>query len=509
MEISPIKILENINYKIRNRNIFKLNREFLVKSLIIASTQVQLLSLKNLANIDLVNQIIEQFKFILNFIFSANNENGEIPSNPENTILNFSEMILEFVYMYTPVRNYLDQCIIGTRNIKFNDVTEVFFEENYDPYSNYSRILDRIKEYPNEKIKLDVYNRLKKYLSDNKFKPKLFKDMYFNSLIDDYRQICWLDSEIKFNHDFKEFTYDDLISFCAALKLIGDYYSFFVIKQPCIVIDYETLVRGIIKLSKLSEDKVKLFIDYQTYDYKYQKSKLTLFQSLIRFENKFYFYPVILSIGLLPIKMYKIIIEQNKEKYNKDVSSIAKKKEKQMTKEIFEQFAKYNLNIILNRKFKRDNLDLAEYDMLAFDNKTSNLYIFEFKWYFIGDGESEHKKLDCKIKEDIKHRKEKNTFIYDNQKFVSDELFNGKKFNKIYEILISQNFSGISKHEMTVIDFESLQRGIKCYNNFEKLMNYFLLDEFRKSIKIDIKAKDFEIEGYKFNFYMMVKKNSM
>lgn len=167
------------------------------------------------------------------------------------------------------------------------------------------------------------------------------------------------------------------------------------------------------------------------------------------------------------------------------------------------------MNIELNHRIKNETKDLAEYDMLAFDNKTNILYICEFKWYFIGDGEKEHKRLDEKIEEAIEHRKEKDRYILDNPQSISDGLFGGKKINKIYEILISQNFSGNTKHSMSVIDFETLQWSVERHETFEELMNYFLTDEFRESIQVDTETRDYEIEGYKFKFYCMVMKRDL
>lgn len=508
MEINAKKILEDINNKIRNRAIFKFNREFLVQSLIIASTNVQFIVFDTLNDLNLVDQVVSQFRTILKFIFSIDNINGTIPNNPNKTVDEFSKMIFEFANNYNPIRNYLDQCIIKTRNIKFDDKNKLYFEECYDDYSNYARTIDKVKEDPNEKLKQMTLDRIGKYLLTKNYKTNLFKDRYFYSLIDDYKKICRLDSEIKFEHDFGDFTYEEIISFCAALKIIADYYSLLIAKQPYPVIDYKTLIYGISKLASLSEEKVKLFIEYQTYDYEYQKDKLTLFQTLIRFGDNYYFYPMTLSIGLLPTKMYRLIFDHNKKRYEKDISLIAKKKEKQMTNEILQKFSKYDLTIKLNHEIKNGNINLAEYDMLAFDNKNNNLYIFEFKWYLIGDGEKEHNKIDYKMENDIKHRKEKNKYIFDDPEQISNQLFNGREINNIYEILISQNFCGNTRHGMCVIDFETLQWSIDRYDTFKDLMNYFLTGEFRNSIQVDTRVKDYEIEGYKFKIYCLVMKSS-
>lgn len=506
MSVNSKQILEDINNNIRNREIFKLNRAFLVKSLVIASTKVQYMSFIYSKNMNMVDQVIEQFRAILKFIFSVDNENGIVPTNDEPTITEFSKMILEFVDNYTPIRNYLDQCIIGTRKIQFDEDNKTYFEEKYDAYSNYARMLDKVKEYPNEELKQKTLNNVGSYLSSNRFKPNLFKDRYFYALMNDYREICRLDSEIKFDYDFGDFTYEELISFCAALKIMADYYSFMMMKEPCPVIPYESLVYGIARLSDLSKDKVKFFLKYQTYDYEYQKDKLTLIQGLIRCGDNYYFYPTTLNIGMLPVKMYRLIHDYDKAKYKKEMSKIAKEKELQMTSEIVDKLKKYDVKINTNYKLLNGKQTLAEYDMLVLDNITKNLYVCEFKWHFIGDGESEHKFIDDLLEEEINHRKEKDKYLIDNPNKICKEVFDCDSVKEVKEILISQNFSGNTKHSMPVIDFETLQWNVERHETFEELMNYFLTDEFRESIQVDTETRDYEIEGYKFKFYCMVMK---
>ena len=258
----------------------------------------------------------------------------------------------------------------------------------------------------------------------------------------------------------------------------------------------------------MEKEKVLFFLKYQTYDYEYQNDKLTLIQGLIKCNGKYYFSPVTMNIGLLPIKMYRAITDYGKGKYEKDVSAIAHQKEAQMTNEIVEKLKKYDLDIKLNYKIKKDNVPVAEYDMLVFDNNTNNLYICEFKWYFVGDGEKEHKKLDGRIRDDVAHRKEKDKFILDNPQKVCNELFDGKTVNKVYEILISQNFGGSTQHDMTVIDFETLQWSIERHDSFEELMNYFFSGEYRNSIQLESIKTSVEIEGYKFDFFRIAIKSN-
>ena len=500
-------ILDDINKKISNRDVFKHNREFLVQSLIVASIQTTSMVFSYTFNLNMTNQIVEQFRTILKFIFSVDNTNSEVPEDDDETINTFCQMLFEFVEQYTPVRNYLEQCLIGNREIKYDETNALFYEEKYDDYSNYARILDKAKEFSSENLKNANITRMRHYLVTNKYKPNLFKDRYFNSFMEDYIQICWLDSEIKFEHNFVDFKYSELISFCAALKIVADYYFISSYMEPYFSINENELVNGISKFSGLAKEKVLFFLKYQTYDYEYQKDKLTLIQGLIKCNNKYYFLPTAINIGLLPVKMYRVITDLDKEKYEKDISVIAHQKEKQMTDEIVEKLQKYNLNIELNYKIKSNNVPVAEYDMLVYDNESRDLYICEFKWYFVGDGEKEHKALDRKIEEAISHRKKKDKYILDNPQKVCDELFDKKRVNMVHEILISQNFGGSTEHDMTVIDFETLQWSIERHDSFQELMNYFFSGEYRSSIQIESIKQKVEIEGYKFDFYRIALKS--
>ena len=501
------KILNDINDKISKRDIFKYNREVLVRLLITASMRKQYISYLETFDTNYVDQCVEQFRTILKFIFMVDNENGDIPEEESNVVSEFSKMIDEFVNKYTPVRNYLEQCELETRKIRFDEYEEKFVEDDYDDYSNYSRMIDRVKKFPSSDIKEKCISSMGKYLERIKFKTDIFKDRFFMSLMDDYIEICRLDSEIKFEYDFGDFTYSELLSFCAALKIIADFYTYMMIRKDCLPIPNDTLVNGISKLTGLNKEKVQRFIDYQTYDYSYQKNKLTLIQGLIKINGKFYFYPITINLGLLPLKMYRLITYYGKEKYRIQIAKISKEKERQMTDEIKEKLQKYDLLIETNYKKQSQMKTLAEYDMLVFDKKSKNLYIMEFKWFFVGDGEKEHKILDNKLADAVEHRFEKDKYIMENPQKVCDELFNKEKVQNVYELLISQNFGGNIKHEMTVIDFETLQWSIEEHESFSDLINFFLTDEYRKSIPVESRIVETEIEGYKFSYYrMFVKK---
>ena len=507
MEMKPKSILEDINTKIGNREIFKYNRESLVQSLIVATNRA-IFGAYFKMDLNYADQVVEQYRAILKFIYGVDNEDGIVPENQTPIIDEFEKLIDYFLKSYTPVRNLLDRCIIGTGKIKYDEANSRYCEYDCEEYSYYSRMIDKVKDFPSEKKKNEAFNLIGKYLNLKKFKTSVFKDRYFKSMIDDYREICLLDSEIKFDFDFGDFTYYELISFCASLKIIGDFYYFWLVKEGIFSIDYEDMVDGIYRLTNLPKSKIELFLKYQTYDYEYQKSKLTLIQGLILIADKFYFLPATINLGLLPVKMYRLIYDYDRHRYHKEILKIRKTKELQMTNDIVSTLKKYDLQIKTNHIIKNGKQPVAEYDMLVFDNQTTNLYICEFKWHFVGDGESDHKLIDDILEEEIQHRLEKDKYILDDSLKICEELFGSDKVNEVKELLISQNFSGNTKHSMPVIDFETLQWSTERFDCFEQLMDYFLTGEYRKAIPVQSELADIEVEGYKFSLYQICAKNN-
>ena len=508
MENNPKKVLDDINKKISQMEIFKFNRESLVQALILASNKTIVAVMLTNSNSMLIDHIVDQYRTVLKFIFSVDNINGPKPQSMDEVIIELSKLIIEFGDKYNHIRNYLDQCIIGNREFKINEEEKLYYEENYDSSSHYARMLDKVKEFPSEGLKNKKMMEITSYITYegyNKVNP--LKDIFFNSMMDDYIKISWLDSEIKFEHDFGDFKYSDLIKFCAALKLIADiYYCISLAKRDYVRIDKESFIYRLSKLTGLTKEKVKFFLDYQTYNYNYQKDKITLIQGLIEINGAYYFSPITINLGLLPVKMYRLLTDLSRDKYEKDFSIIAKEKEKQMTSEIISALDKYDIKLKTNYKIKNGNKDVAEYDMLVYDNQRNNLYICEFKWYYVGDGEKEHKFLDKKINEAIKYRKNKDYYILNNPQVVCKEVFENDKVNKVYELLISQNYPGHSNTDMCVIDYETLQLSVKQHNSFDELMKYFLSREFKESIQVVNELRDIEYEGYKFRFNLICQK---
>lgn len=148
------EILDDINNKIANRKIFQYNRESLIQALIISFNKAQVQSYF-IGGPWFTDQIIEQYRAILKFVFRTDNERGPIPKDINTIVDEFIKMTLDFMDKYTPVRNYLDQCIIGTREFKYDEKLDMYYEDNYNSFSNYARMIDKIKDTPSDALKTE------------------------------------------------------------------------------------------------------------------------------------------------------------------------------------------------------------------------------------------------------------------------------------------------------------------------------------------------------------------
>lgn len=249
------------------------------------------------------------------------------------------------------------------------------------------------------------------------------------------------------------------------------------------------------------------------YNIEYQKDKLTLIQSLIEIENKIYFLPTSLTIGLLPLKLYRCIMDFNKRKYEKDKAKIAKLKEKQMTEEILNCLKKYDVTILTDFVYRvgDETIPKAEYDILIFDKEKNNLYVCECKWFFVGDGEEEHFKLDKKISNAIKERKIKNKIIEENLTDFMQKAFKcQQKPNKIFAFMLSQNYLGFKRMNFPVIDFDTLKFAVDKFDDFSRLMHHLIENEFVEALVLEEHPILKEVEGYNFEIYMtFLKKNNL
>ena len=88
----------------------------------------------------------------------------------------------------------------------------------------------------------------------------------------------------------------------------------------------------------------------------------------------------------------------------------------------------------------------AEFDLPVYDEEDNKLLLVELKWFFKGDGEFDHQKIDQKLKKAILSRKEKQEFVEKNIKRLLLDMFNVEMVEKpeIMSCIVSKNYSGSS-----------------------------------------------------------------
>ena len=503
MDIDAKELLKKINDSIGSREVFKNNIEDLVSCLIEVSRDINMLSLFLVDDIT-KKEYVDQYRTILKFIYTYSSFDNVTTMKTSDIQKEFTRMTMEFKNKYSPVRNYLAQCSVRKKEISYDEKKDLYYEKEPESYSNYARVRDKDKIYPSLKYKVEAQEYINHFFNPKKDKIKyFFKQPVAIKAIDSMIEANYLDSEIKGDYDFEDFKYSELIEFCAGLQFIGMFCSSYFIVKNTNYINKEDMVSYLLDLTSLSREKIEFFLDVNTYDYDFQKDKLTLFQSLVLINNKYYFYPITLTIGFLPMKMYRVLCLNKKySNYQKHIPKIAKLKEEQMTNTIIDVLKKYDLNIESNYIIK-DNKGrkLAEFDLLIYDKKENELYVCECKWHYAKDDEKDNAKLDDMLKKEISERKEKNKLLEQNiNKVISDCGFNCEN-PAIIPFLISQNNLGSTKFNMTVVDYDTIEEEIEKYDSFKELMDSIINEKYKEEIKTNNTQQLIELENYRFYIY--------
>jgi len=508
MKIDARKLLNEINDSIGSRPIFKNNTEDLVSYLIDTGININILSFSIGMDTLLIDDFIRQFRTILKFIFLYSSFNNKTSMSQKEIIDEFHNMTFDFKMNYAPIRNYLEQCSLGKRMIEYDEKTDTYIEKEIDGYSNYSRIHDQLKVFPSDVYK-DEARKTIRCFDMKKSKPKyFFKGNPAKQAMADLIKATWIDSEIKEDYDFKDFTYEEMIRFCAGLKFIGMMYYGFTVFSPKNYIEKEEMISYLKDLTNLEEKKILFFLELNTYNIEYQKDKLTLIQPLILIGNKYYFFPITIDLSILPIKMYRVLNDLYKDKYEKDLSKIARIKEQQMLSDIQKLLDKFELKIIPNYQLYDKNHHLiGEYDLLIYDKNESTLYICECKWFFVKDDERDNVRLDKRLLDSIEKRKEQDKLLIDNiDIFVKEHLSDCEKPKKHISFIISQNNLGSVKFDVPVVNYETMEEEINKYDSFNKFMDSIFDEDYKNKYELSNFQTDLKIDKYKFKIFLIAHK---
>lgn len=426
----------------------------------------------------------------------AENEND---SNQNLPSLNYiqkklDQFVLEISKGFNNFRNLYDQhkANVYGKVLNYDESTKTIKKvKEYTEKEFYNRVIDKFSNkrvYSSEKYKLV-------------FKIVRQKSIDFKNLMEDLIRVNFLESEIQEDVDFGVFKYFDLIIFCAALDyLCIVQLSNNIIKKGkgklCISMTKDALIKTLVEITYLEEEKVSYFVSRFIYDEEYQKKHYTLFQPFFEIDEEILISPSIVIESLLPLKLIRVI--QDIDKFEKEFSYVSMLREKQMIDRLSVLFDRKNIQIVTNYRLNNQ----AEYDILLLDKSCNNLWIIECKWFNLADNEKEHAKLYRKLRSEINNRTEKNKFLLNDLNNVIKNAFKcDLEINKVHEIIVSQNDMGTcDDKKMPIMDFETLERIFENYEgDFEKMWDIienkkYFYKEHMKLVPAKVKIFDYDFE---------------
>ncbi len=170
---------------------------------------------------------------------------------------------------------------------------------------------------------------------------------------------------------------------------------------------------------------------------------------------------------------------------------------------------KYNdsIKFCTNKKFRFNEKDSGEYDILIFDTKSKVVYIIECKWFKLVDGDESASKLTSKIDDFVYKRINKNKLLIDNRKELY-KLFGVEEISEFREFLISQNFIGYRDYKMPVINFKFLSRLVNDSSSMDDFWNNLInKDYYNNFLDVQLVRRDFDINGYHFCIHVSARSN--
>lgn len=339
----------------------------------------------------------------------------------------------------------------------------------------------------------------------------------FKGIVDLAYEKIMIDSEEQDDYDFGDFTLNDfshIYSVIMALGVLNFNYHFtsrFLGKTfeknknvPIVCKKIVDLVDIILSYTRCCRTKIERVLDLLTYDPVFHKDKITIYQPLLKCDDLIYFSPMIVYFSLAQDKLL-YLLKENKE-HKSVISKLAKDREHIMTDRIIELIHDTDLLYNSNYVIRKEGKTVAEFDLPIYDEKSNKLLLVELKWFFKGDGEADHKKIDRKIITAIQDRTEKQKVVEEDIKNVMLEMFDVEiqEIPEIMSCIVSKNYSGSAFIEDRIPVFDELLfcESLKL-NNFDlaKLFDLMKRGEYipnMKSMGIEYKEQDIQYAGYRF-----------
>lgn len=277
------------------------------------------------------------------------------------------------------------------------------------------------------------------------------------------------DAEEYSNLDFGDFTLEEFEKVYAVLMALGvmnfnyQYQAAFIkrtvkehIQRPIVFGEITSLVQFVVEYTGVKRKAIKSIIQLLTYDYEFQKNKVTLLQPLFLFGDFLFYSPALLYFSDAVDKLLYVV--KAKKSALAVISRIAKEREVLMTERLISFITEHSdLRCFPNYKLIIDGRILAEFDIVVYDSNSNRLLLTELKYFFKADGEKDHESADHKIGNSIKSRAEKQKLA---QKYINKLLKDilgedtPADIPEVTSCVVSQNYSGSSFLEDLIAVFD-------------------------------------------------------
>lgn len=458
------------------------------------------------------------------------NSNSKNELQIERSELDSTCKVLTEYFSFNEVRNLFEQTQLGKYTIEINSEKEITFIRNKAKRSINSELYARWanNQKPENEIKKesnDAEKELYRHMVDPKCckfwditNPTLSTLSQFKKVFNFALEKVKSDSEELGNYDFGKFNTDEFHKVYAVLVAMSvtilNYHFVSRLLQkieihknkPIAIIKYYELIDLAQKCTGLSKEQVESVVRSIIYDPQIHIDKIIIYQPLFLSEDTLFFSPSIIYYSLTYEKI--LYLAKRSTDLQPMISKLAKEREEIMTNDLCDYIETNSQLLYLSNLIIKDtNKPIAEYDLIIYDEINKKMLLTELKWFFSGDGEFDHAKIDKKLENAISDRIKKETIAKEHLKEIQEELNIQEDSDiEIKSCLVSKNFSGSDFIDDGLAVFDEFlfkllleQNEFNLSKLFDKLNDKSYLPDM-SSVGYCYVPRTVEYSGYKINF---------
>lgn len=468
--------------------------------------------------------------------FCKNSETNDEPQIEREELNLICDNLVEY-FSFNEVRNLFEQAQLGKYTVDINSDKEISFMRNQSKRTINSELYARWinNQKPEDEIRRasnDAEKELYLYMSSPGFfkfwdmnEPTLSTPSHFKKVYRAALRKVKDDNEEQINYDFGGFNTEEFQKAYAVLVAmsvtISNYHLVSRIlnklemnkNKPIAKIDRNKLIALIQKYTGMPTIKIEAVINYIIYDPQIHSDKITIYQPLFMLGDTIFFSPSIIYYSMAYDKI--LYLAKRSPEFQPVISKVAKEREEIMTDDLCGYLDKncqllYAANFIVMER----NNPIAEFDLIIYDEVNKKLLLTELKWFFKGDGEFDHAKIDKKLQNAVSDRIQKERIAKQHLREIQEELNIQEDSNiEILSCVVSKNFSGSDfiDDDLAIFDeflFKLLLKETEfdLSKLFAKIKDKSYVPDM-SSVGYFYMPRSVEYAGYKINFEGLMQNN--